>query len=153
MDMVNNICKALLTFIVLAVPAALFAQSGNTAMLMNKTWRIIAMKCPSGVTTADNNDDQYVHYYGSLNLQPETATNTSHGNYVFIHRDQRDNPREWGSYTIVYDDGMGPRLMLMPKNKSYKPATYRLDPVNDHYLTIMSMNDADKCKVSYAVAP
>ncbi|MBS1690095.1 MAG: hypothetical protein JSS96_15300 [Bacteroidetes bacterium] len=148
-----NIRRTLLIAVfMLAAAPALFAQTiGNRADIVNKKWRIIAMKCPDAMNT-DANQDQFVHYYGTLTLTPSNYQNINYGTFVKVHHDASDNPIERGNYSLVADDMNGTRLILKSR-KGETTTTYRVELVYPNHLTLINLGDDEKCKVTYAIAP
>lgn len=133
----------------LSAPLAFAQTMGNRADLVNKTWRIVGMKCPASMNTDDS--DQFVHYYGSLTLTPDNYNSINYGTFVQINRDMSDNPIQKGTYSLVTDEMNGTRLVLKPKRGN--EVTYRVELVYANHLTLINLGDDAKCKVSYAIAP
>jgi|SRR6185437_7086357 len=145
-----NALKLLIVLFVFALPISMYAQTtGNRTDLVNKTWRIVGMKCPDQTATADNDD--YVHYYGTLHLTPEIYSDINHGKYMKVYRDQRDNPKEEGTYSIITDDQNETKLILKPRKGN--KVEYRVALVYPNHLTLVQLDEAEKCRVSYAIAP
>ena len=144
--------KKLLLVFLMALPAALYAQSNGTrADIVNKKWRIVAMKCPEQHSDA-NDEDQFVHYYSSLKLTPaNNYTSNDYGSYVKVHKDVRDNPKETGTYKFTTAQDGATLLALKPKKGM--ACEYRVELVHGTYLTLINMAQDEKCKVSYAIAP
>jgi hypothetical protein len=148
----THICTSFLVVLLLALPVIMKAQPmGTRADMVNKTWRIMAIKCPEQYTTA-NEDDQFIKYYQSLKLTPSPGYGgNNYGTYVRIHRDARDNPREAGTYQFnAAQDGA---TLLTLKPRKGQQVEYRIAFSNPNYLTLVNTNQNEKCKVSYAVAP
>jgi len=135
----------------LATPALKAQTMGDKAMLVNKTWRFVAMKCPQAMNNAAN-PDEFVHYYYTLTLKPANSQNMNYGEYVKLNRDLSDNPVERGTYSITSDDVNGVRIVFKP-NKSKTTKEYRVETVLANYLTLINLSDNDKCKIAYAVCP
>lgn len=149
--MYAKIYRHLLIILLLALPVLTFAQKHtDRSKIVNKTWHIIAMKCPEQYVDS-NNADQYIHYYSTIKLAPVVYNNVDYGTYTRIYRDSRDNPREFGKYSLVTDVDGSTRMIL--KSGSGTTTEYRVEVVSDHYLTLYNLGDVDKCRVSYAVAP
>lgn len=148
-----NIRRTLLIAVfILAAAPALFAQTiGNRADIVNRKWRIIAMKCPDAMNT-DGNEDQFIHYYGTLTLTPSNYQNINYGTFIKVHNDASDNPIERGNYSLVSDDMNGTRLILKSR-KGETTTTYRVELVYPNHLTLINLGDDEKCKVTYAIAP
>jgi hypothetical protein len=148
-----NIRRALLIAVFLfAAAPALFAQTiGNRADIINKKWRILAMKCNDAMSTG-NDEDQFVHYYATLTLTPSNYQNINYGTFIKVHHDASDNPIERGNYSLVSDDMNGTRLILQSR-RGETTTTYRVEMVYPHHLTLINLSDDEKCKVSYAIAP
>ncbi|MBA3828705.1 MAG: hypothetical protein H0X33_07195 [Taibaiella sp.] len=145
-----HIRRCLLTtlMILLSVPAIKAQTNGNRHDLVNKKWRIVAMRCPTEMNT--NDEDQFVHHYGSLSLKPANASNINYGTYIRVNRDQSDNPVQHGTYALMTDDMNGTRLVLTPHNGD--AIAYRVELVYENHLTLINLGDA-RCKVIYAIAP
>ena len=135
----------------LAIPALKAQTMGNKALLVNKTWRIVAMKCPEALNNAAN-PDEFVHYYYTLSLKPSNAQNMNYGDYVKISRDVSDNPVERGTYAVTSDEVNGVRIIFKPNN-SKTTKEYRVETILANYLTLINLTDNDKCKIAYAICP
>ncbi len=147
--MLNNMYKHLLIILLLAMPVVMHAQ--GRADIVNRTWRIVAMKCPDQYGNV-NEEDQFVKYYSSLRLTPSGSyAGNNYGTYVRVNRDARDNPRETGNYQFnVAQDGT---TLLTLRPRKGKPVEYRIEFSHPNYLTLVNTAQNEKCKVSYAVAP
>lgn len=149
MQQIKNFLLTAIVFIMLT-PTSKAQTIGNKNDLLNKTWRIMAMKCPEELSNA-NDPDQYVHYYGTLRLTPTNVQTANYGTYVRITRDRSDNPVEKGTYSLITDEFGGTRLIL--KSKGNEDVTYRVELVYPNHLTLVNMGDNAKCKFTYAIAP
>jgi hypothetical protein len=129
---------------------AVKAQEINKKDLINKNWRILAMKCPEALANSSD-PDQYVHYWGTLQLTPSQGEATNYGTYVKVTRDASDNPVEKGTYSLVTDENGGTQLILKPRKGD--EVTYHIDFLSENYLTLVNLSENAKCKVSYAIAP
>lgn len=147
-----HIYKRILIVFLLAMPVLVSAQSmGSRADIVNKTWRIMAIKCPDQYRNADE-EDQYIKYYQSLRLTPaQSYGGNNYGTYVRIHHDSRDNPRETGTYQFNAAQDGSTILTLTPRKGN--PIEYRIEFAHPNYLTLINMSQAEKCKISYAIAP
>lgn len=147
----RQLYKQVLIIVLLLMPAMLFAQNQqDRSKLVNKIWHVVAMRCNGQYADSSYANDAYIHYYSSLKLTQVVYNNVNYGTYEYLSRDQQDNPRETGQYSLSTDDAGATLLTL--KTMDGRQRVYRIE-VTDHYLTLYSMNDDDKCKVSYAVAP
>lgn len=148
----QHIKKFLFTALVfiMILPTGNAQTIGNRNDILNKTWRIMAMRCPDAFTNS-NDPDQYVHYYGTLTLTPTNVQTANYGTYVRITRDQSDNPVEKGTYSLITDETSGTRLVLKPKRGD--EVTYRVELVYANHLTLINLGEDAKCKVTYAIAP
>jgi hypothetical protein len=142
--------KNLLLVCLLALPASLFAQSANRADLLDKTWYFVAVKCSDKVATG--HEDQFIHYYSSLKLTASNSNNINYGTYVKTHKDMRDNPNESGTYTLTTDE-QGNLILTLKRAKSRATARYNVPMVETNHLTLIRIDQGDKCNVSYAIAP
>jgi hypothetical protein len=151
MQSINRLLLTALVFI-LVLPAGIAQTIGNRADLVNKTWRIMAMKCPDALSNAGD-PDQYVHYYGTLTLTPAAgnAQSVNYGTYVRVNRDASDNPVEKGTYSLVTDEMNGTKLVLKPKKGN--EMTYRVETVLPNHLTLINLGEDVKCKFTYAIVP
>jgi hypothetical protein len=64
----------------------------------------------------------------------------------------RDNPKETGTYTITNDE-VGNVILTLKKAKKGTVAKYLVPMVETHHLTLIRMDDAEKCNMTYAIAP
>ena len=147
--MIKHTLKNLLFVCLLALPCSLFAQSINRTDLLNKTWYFVAVKCPDKVLNGP--ESQYVHFYSSLRLSPANSNNINYGTYVRMHKDMRDNPTERGSYTLTNDE-TGNVILTLKRGKSGITAKYNVPMVETNHLTLIRIDDGDKCNISYAVS-
>ncbi len=144
--------KRFLVVLLLAMPVMMKAQSmGTRADMVNKTWRIVAIKCPDEYRNTSE-EDQFVKYYQSLKLTPSPGYGgNNYGTYVRIHRDVRDNPRESGTYQFNAAQDGATLLTLKPRKGN--ATEYRIEFLHPNYLTLVNTSQSEKCKISYAVAP
>lgn len=142
--------RNLLFAIVLSLPLSTFAQSINRADLLDKTWYFVAMKCPEKVSA--NNDGHYIHYTSTLKLTATNGNNINYGTYEKIYTDSRDNPREKGTYSMTTDE-VGNIILTLKKSKTGTTAKYVVPMVETNHLTLIRVDDGEKCNTSYAIAP
>jgi len=148
--MKKNLLKNFLLVCLLALPCGLFAQSINRTDLLDKTWYFVAVKCSDKVATGS--ESQFIHFYSSLKLTASNSNNINYGTYVKIHKDMRDNPIEKGTYTMTTDE-VGNVVLTLKRGKSGVTAKYNVPMVEANHLTLIRIDEGDKCNVSYAVAP
>jgi len=142
--------KRILFVCLLALPCSLFAQSINRADLLDKTWYFVALKCPDKASSGP--ESQYIHFYSSLRLTAHNGNNINYGTYEKTYKDMRDNPNESGTYSITTDE-VGNVILTLKKAKSNKVAKYNVPMVETNHLTLIRIDEGDKCNISYAVAP
>jgi len=148
--MMKNMLKNILLVCLLALPASLFAQTINRTELMDKTWYFVGMKCPDKVSS--NSDGHYIHYFSTLKLTVSNANNINYGTYERTYRDVRDNPHESGTYSITTDE-VGNVILTLKKTKTGATAKYIVPMVETNHLTLVRIDEGDKCNTSFAIAP
>jgi hypothetical protein len=148
--MMKNMLKNILLICLFALPLGTFAQSINRADLLDKTWYFVAMKCPEKVSTT--NDGHYIHYFCTLKMMASNVNNINYGTYEKTYRDVRDNPRETGHYSLTTDE-VGNVVLTLKKAKTGTIAKYNVSFVEANHLTLIRLDDGDKCNVSFAIAP
>lgn len=146
----KNMLKNMLLVCLLALPGGLFAQAINRAELLDKTWYFVAMKCPDKVTST--NDGHYIKYFSTMKLTAGNVNNLNYGTYEKTYKDSRDNPRETGTYSITTDE-VGNVILTLKKAKTGTTAKYVIPMVETNHLTLVRMDEGDKCNTSYAIAP
>lgn len=144
--MLKNILLACL----FALPTGVFAQNISRTDLLDKTWYFVAMKCPDKVNA--NNDGHFINYFCTLKLTPGNANNLNYGTYERMYKDVRDNPREAGTYSITNDE-VGNVVLTLKKAKTGTTSKYTIPFVEANHLTLIRVDEGDKCNVSYAIAP
>jgi hypothetical protein len=156
----NMLKRILLMCLVVALPAGVFAQipllnrpPDNTQPIMRhelleKTWYFVAMKCPDKIGA----ETHQIRYFMTLQLTVTNANNINYGTYVKVTRDQSDNPRETGTYSLTSDE-VGNVVLTLKKKKSNTTATYVVPLVEANHLTLIRTDGEDKCNISYAIAP
>ena len=142
--------KNILLVCLFALPAGVFAQTINRSELLDKTWYFVAMKCPDKVNA--NNDGHYIHYFSTLKMAASNANNINYGTYEKTYRDVRDNPRESGTYSITTDE-VGNVVLTLKKRKTGNTSKYTVPMVEANHLTLIRVDEGDKCNTSYAIAP
>ncbi|NDC40843.1 MAG: hypothetical protein EBZ77_04705 [Chitinophagia bacterium] len=153
--MMKNLLKNTLLATLLTVSATAFAQNTtqntiNRKELLDKTWNFVAMKCPDKVSA--NSDGIYVHYLSSLKMNASNMNNINYGTYEKIYMDARDNRLEKGTYSITTDE-VGNVVLTLKKARTGTTAKYIVPFVEANHLTLIRIDDVDKCNISYAVAP
>jgi hypothetical protein len=150
--------RNILLICLLLVSTGIFAQSNqnspaaaiNRRELLDKTWHIVAMKCPEKVNS--NNDGHYIHYMSSLKMVASNVNNINYGTYQKTYMDVRDNPNEKGTYAINTDD-VGNVVLTLKKSRTGTTAKYIVSMVETNHVTFIRTDDGDKCNISYGVAP
>ncbi len=142
--------KNMLLICLLVFPAGLFAQNINRTDLLDKTWYFVAMKCPDKV--AANNDGHYIHFFSTLKMVPSNYNNINYGTYEKTYVDVRDNPNEKGTYSITTDE-VGNVVLTLKKARTGATAKYTVPMVEANHLTLIRVDEGDKCNISYAIAP
>jgi hypothetical protein len=69
-----------------------------------------------------------------------------------MYKDVRDNPRENGTYSITNDE-VGNVVLTLKKAKTGTTSKYTIPFVEANHLTLIRVDEGDKCNVSYAIAP
>ena len=155
--MIKNMLNKILLVCLLALPAGAFAQTlsvdpntlpVNRYQLLDKTWDFVAMKCPDKVGA----EDHYIHHFLTLKLTATNVNNINYGNYVKVHLDASDSPMETGKYTLTTDD-VGNLILTLTKDKTGVIAKYQVQMVEANHLTLIRKDDAEKCNITYAIAP
>lgn len=142
--------KNMLLVCLLAMPAGLFAQTINRAELLDKTWYFVGMKCPDKVTST--NDGHYINYFSTLKMIAGNVNNMNYGTYERTYKDSRDNPRESGTFSITTDE-VGNVVLTLKKSKTGATARYTVSMVETNHLTLIRIDEGEKCNVSFAIAP
>lgn len=142
--------KNILLVCLLAMPAGLFAQTINRAELLDKTWYFVGMKCQDKVTST--NDGHFISYFSTLKMVASNGNNLNYGTYERNYRDVRDNPHEAGTYSITTDE-VGNVVLTLRKAKTGTTAKYTVPMVETNHLTLIRIDEGDKCNTSYAIAP
>lgn len=142
--------RNLLLATLLMLPAGLFAQTINRTELLDKTWYFVAMKCPEKVSAT--NDGHYIHYFSTLKMTAGNVNNINYGTYERTYRDVRDNPREVGTYSITTDE-VGNVILTLKKTKTGAISKYTVPMVETNHLTLIRIDEGDKCNTSFAIAP
>lgn len=152
--------KKSLLVCLLAVPAGVFAQGRmpnlppsttspiNRAELMDKTWYFVGMKCPDKIGLESEN----IHWFASLKLTFSNINNINYGTYEKTYRDMRDNPHERGSYTLTTDE-VGNVILTLKKKRTGEEAKYIVPMVETNHLTMIRIDEGEKCNFTYAIAP
>ena len=148
--MIKSMLQKIFIVCFLAMPCSVFAQTINRAELLDKTWYFVAIKCPEKVSSGPAS--QYIHFYSSLKLTASNSNNINYGTYARMHKDMRDNPNEAGTYTLTTDE-VGNLILTLKRAKGYSIAKYNVSMVETNHLTLIRIDDGDKCNTSYAIAP
>ena len=150
----------MLLICLMALPAGAFAQLQtenrppdnmnpiNRYELLDKTWYFVAMKCPDKIGA----ESHYIHFFATLKLTASNNNNINYGTYVKFNKDMSDNPDETGKYSMTTDD-LGNLVLTLKKSKSNSTARYFVPMVETNHLTLIRMDEGDKCNISYAIAP
>jgi hypothetical protein len=157
--MVKTMLKRILLVCLMALPAGVFAQHMpafppknnepvNRTELLDKTWHFVGMKCPDKIGA----EAEYIHYFSSLKLTASNVNNINYGTYVKVYRDMRDNALERGQYTLTTDE-VGNLVLTLKKNKTGTTAKYMVPMVETSHLTLIRTDEAEKCNITYAIAP
>ena len=158
--MMNNMLKKILFVCLMALPAGAFAQLGmenrppsntepiNRYELLDKTWYFVATKCPDKIGA----ETHYIHYSMTLKMTPTNANNINYGTYKKFTRDMSESPNETGKYSLNTDDA-GNVVLTLKKDKSKIVAKYNVPFVEANHLTLIRIDDGDKCNIAYAIAP
>ena len=141
----------------LALPVSVFAQTNtplpntqpiNRYDLLDKTWCFVAMKCPDKI----GSEGQYIHFLSTLKMTATNSNNINYGTYVKTYKDMRDNPKEWGTYSLTTDE-VGNLVLTLKKNKTGTTAKYMVPMVETNHLTLIRTDEVEKCNITYAIAP
>jgi hypothetical protein len=157
--MKKTMLKSLLLSCMLVSAASVFAQRTeqlppknsepiNRYELLDKTWYIVATKCPDKIGA----ESHYIHDYGTLELSASNVNNINYGTYVRYNRDLSDNPVEKGKYSLTTDD-VGNLVLTLKKNKSDETSKYMVPMVETNHLTLIRTDGGDKCNIFYLIAP
>ncbi len=155
--MMKNMLRKLLFVCLMAIPAGAFAQGQlppsntqpiNRYDLLDKTWYFVAMKCPDKIGA----DAHYIHYYSTLSMTPSNVNNINYGTYVKVTQDLSESPKETGTYSLTTDD-VGNLVLTLKKSKTNTTAKYMIPMVETNHLTMIRIDEIEKCNVTYAVAP
>ncbi len=158
--MMNNMLKKILFVCLMALPAGAFAQLGmesrppsntepiNRYELLDKTWYFVATKCPDKIGA----ETHYIHYSMTLKMSPTNANNINYGTYKKFTRDMSESPNETGKYSLTTDDA-GNVVLTLKKDKSKMVAKYNVPFVEANHLTLIRIDEGDKCNIAYAIAP
>lgn len=142
--------KNMLLVCLLALPAGLFAQTINRVELLDKTWYFVGMKCQDKVTST--NDGHFISYFSTLKMTASNNNNLNYGTYERTYRDTRDNPHESGTYSITTDE-VGNVVLTLKKSRTGTTAKYTVPMVETNHLTLIRIDEGDKCNTSFAIAP
>lgn len=146
----KNMLKNILLVCLLAMSTGVFAQTTiDRKELLDKNWYFVAMKCQDKVSAG--NDGHYIHYFCSLKLVAANSNNLNYGTYERVYRDVRDNPNEKGTYSITTDE-VGNVVLTLKKSKTGTTSRYNVPMVETNHLTLIRVDDGDKCNTSYAVS-
>ncbi len=156
--MVKNMIKNILLTCLMAFPMVAMAQKPpfppsntdpiNRYELFDKEWCFVGMKCPDKLES----EAHYIKWFATLQLTVSNANNLNFGTYVKTYRDMRDNPREKGTYTLTSDE-VGNVVLTLKKDKVGTTAKYMIPMVETHHLTLMRIDNEEKCNITYAIAP
>ncbi len=155
--MMTKSLKKILLVCLMALPASVFAQTNtpvpntqpiNRYELLDKNWCFVAMKCPDKI----GSEGQYIHFFSELKLTATNGNNINYGTYVKTYKDMRDNPKETGTYTLTNDE-VGNVIMTLKKSKTGATAKYMVPMVETNHLTLIRTDEAEKCNITYAIAP
>jgi hypothetical protein len=131
----------------LAMPIFSLAQTVDRAELLDKTWYFVAVKCDKM-----GSPDQFIRYYESLKLATNNPNITNYGWYERVYRDQRDNPKEFGTFALNVDETNG-LVLTLKKRRTGEATQYKVVMVEANHLTLFRIDGSDKCRTSYAIAP
>jgi hypothetical protein len=156
--MIKNMLKNIFLICLMAISFEAMAQKPpfppsntdpiNRYDLFDKTWYFVGMKCPDKI----GSEAHYIHWFSTLQLTVSNSNNVNFGTYVKTHRDMRDNPSETGTYTLSSDE-VGNVILTLKKSKKGTIARYLIPMVETHHLTLIRIDDTEKCNVTYAIAP
>ena len=142
--------KNILLVCLLAMTTGVFAQNIDRKELLDKTWYFVGMKCQDKVTST--NDGHYIHYFCTLKMVASNGNNQNYGTYEKTYKDVRDNPNEKGTYAITTDE-VGNVVLTLKKAKTGTTSKYNVPMVENNHLTLIRVDEGDKCNTSYAIAP
>lgn len=131
------------------------AQTKSIDDLFNKTWYILAMKCPGGIQTGSGiQKDIYMQYYFSIELKPEMYNSYTYGTYTKIMNDESPNPETHGDYKFEKVENGLPTITLIPKDGGEKQV-FSVKLLDGNHLTLVRISESDnsRCRVHYAFAP
>ena len=159
--MMKKIFQKILFVCLTAIPVLAFAQIPqvenrppnntepiNRYELLDKTWYFVATKCPDKIGA----ESHYIHYFMTLTLTVTNVNNINYGTYKKFNRDLSESPNETGRYSITTDD-VGNVVLTLRKAKSNMTAKYNIPMVEANHLTLIRLDEGDKCNISYAIAP
>ena len=106
------------------------------------------MKCPDKIGA----EAHYIHWFSDLKLTVSNSNNLNYGTYVKTYRDVRDNPRETGTYTLTTDE-VGNLVLTLKKAKKGTIAKYIVPMVEANHLTLIRLDETEKCNITFAIAP
>ena len=156
--MIKNMLKNILLICPMALPFGVMAQRPsfppsntdpiNKAELFDKTWYFVGMKCPDKIGA----ESHYIHWFAELRLTVSNSNNLNYGTYVKTYRDMRDNPKETGTYSLTTDE-VGNIILTLKKNKRGTTAKYIVPMVEANHLTLIRLDETEKCNITFAIAP
>ena len=157
--MMKNTLTKIFLVCLMALPATLFAQRESNIVpdnmspinryeLLDKTWYFVAMKCPDKI----GSETHHIHHFATLKLTVGNMNNINYGTYERYNKDMSDNPKETGTYSLTNDEN-GNVVLTLKKKKSGTVAKYIVPMVEANHLTLIRTDEADKCNISYAIAP
>lgn len=156
--MLKNMLKNIFLVCLLALPFGVMAQMPpfppssvdpiNRNELFDKTWYFVGMKCPDKI----GSEASYIKWFSSLVLTASNANNINYGTYIRTYNDMRDNPRETGTYSLTNDE-VGNVMLTLRKDKKGTTAKYLIPMVETHHLTLIRLDEEEKCNTTYAIAP
>jgi len=149
--MIKNMFKNILLVCLMALPFGVMAQDGgriNRAELFDKTWYFVGMKCPDKIGA----ESHYIHWFSDLKLTVSNSNNLNYGTYIKTYRDMRDNPRETGTYSLTNDE-VGNLVLTLKKSKTGTVAKYIIPMVESNHLTLIRLDETEKCNITFAIAP
>ncbi len=120
----------------------------NKYELFDKNWCFVGMKCPDKI----GSESQFINWFSTLQLTVSNSNNVNYGTYVRTYRDMRDNPRETGTYSLTNDE-VGNVILTLRKAKKGNIAKYLVSMVEANHLTLIRLDETEKCNVTYAIAP
>lgn len=155
--MIKNMLRNILLLCIMVMPFCASAQNSsniNRKDLLDKTWYFLAQKCPPADkdNAGGNGESQVIRYSSNLKMTASNVNNINHGNYVRMYKDNRDNPRERGTYAITTDDA-GNVLLVLKKAKTDEVTSYQVAMVETNHMTLVRTDGKESCNVFYAIAP